>query len=98
MPRYEYRPVEPKPDAEKWFLDWIQQLDTEFSNRDPDHRSEVVTAALHDLYGASGHGDSIARTALRHSLDPRNAVLEPEYYGDVDATKYAERKPLIWFW
>ena len=33
-----------------------------------------------------------------HSFDPRNATLEPEYYGDVDAAKYAERKPLIWFW
>ena len=33
-----------------------------------------------------------------HSFDPRNTTLEPEYYGDVDAAKYAERKPLIWFW
>ena len=33
-----------------------------------------------------------------HSFDPRNASLEPEYYGDVDGQKYAERKPLIWFW
>jgi acetyltransferase-like isoleucine patch superfamily enzyme len=33
-----------------------------------------------------------------HSFDPRNATLEPEYYGDIDAQKYAVRKPLIWFW
>src|SRR5207245_4058102 len=39
-----------------------------------------------------------ARQTLVHSFDPRNATLEPEYYGDVDAVKYAERKPLIWFW
>jgi acetyltransferase-like isoleucine patch superfamily enzyme len=35
---------------------------------------------------------------LAESLDPRNITLEPEYYGDVDAEKYAVRKPLIWFW
>src|SRR5207302_8881495 len=40
----------------------------------------------------------LAEQALVHSFDPRNATLEPEYYGDVDAAKYAERKPLIWFW
>ncbi len=37
-------------------------------------------------------------SALLENLDPRNATLEPEYYGDVDAEKYAVRKPLIWFW
>ena len=98
MPRYEYRPIGPKPEAEETFLQWIGQLDAEFANPDPDHRSDVVRQALSDLYGASGHGDSLARVALRHSLDPRNASLEPEYYGDVDAAKYAGRKPLIWFW
>jgi acetyltransferase-like isoleucine patch superfamily enzyme len=40
----------------------------------------------------------MAQQALIHSLDPRNTTLEPEYYGDVDAQKYAGRKPLIWFW
>jgi acetyltransferase-like isoleucine patch superfamily enzyme len=36
--------------------------------------------------------------SLAESFDPRNVTLEPEYYGDVDAEKYAVRKPLIWFW
>ena len=36
--------------------------------------------------------------SLTESFDPRNVTLEPEYYGDVDAEKYAIRKPLIWFW
>lgn len=98
MPRYEYRPIGPKPEAEETFLQWIGGLDAEFANPNPDHRSQVVRDALSDLYGASGHGDSLARAALRLSLDPRNTTLEPEYYGDVDAAKYAERKPLIWFW
>jgi acetyltransferase-like isoleucine patch superfamily enzyme len=101
MPRYEYRPLAPTPAAEKALLEWIDQLDSEFANRDPQHRSDVVTDALHHLYGANESDitdGALARQVATYSLDPRNATLEPEYYGDVDAAKYAERKPLIWFW
>jgi acetyltransferase-like isoleucine patch superfamily enzyme len=103
MPRYEYRDIRPTPAAEKTFLDWIGRLDQEFSNHDVEHRSVVVRDALHELYlgrpyAAPGASAALAQQALVHSFDPRNASLEPEYYGDVDAAKYAERKPLIWFW
>jgi acetyltransferase-like isoleucine patch superfamily enzyme len=103
MPRYEYRVLNPMPPAEKTFIDWIASLDHEFTNRDSEHRSLVVRDALHQLYlGRPYTGPdpsaALAQQALVHSFDPRNATLEPEYYGDVDAVKYAERKPLIWFW
>lgn len=103
MPRYEYRPIHPTPEAQKSFLEWLEHLDHQFSNRDPEHRSQVVRDTLYELYlgtpctGISAFA-SLAEQALIHSFDPRNASLEPEYYGDVDPTKYAERKPLIWFW
>jgi acetyltransferase-like isoleucine patch superfamily enzyme len=32
------------------------------------------------------------------SLEPRNVTLEPEYYAEVDAARYAKVKPLIWLW
>ena len=103
MPRYEYRSLTPAPPAEKAFLSWIDKLDQEFINRDPEHRSDVVRNTLHELYlgppyTAPDPGTPLAQQVLVHSFDPRNATLEPEYYGDVDAAKYAERKPLIWFW
>ena len=101
MPRYEYRPLTPTPEAERFFLAWIEQLDKDFSNRDPEHRSGVVRDALHELYLGRPYAapqNGLAEQALVHSFDPRNATLEPEYYGDVDAPKYAECKPLIWFW
>ena len=103
MPRYEYRAIGPTPAAEKAFLTWIDRLDQEFMNRDPEHRSLVVRDALHQLYLGrpySGPDASVplAAQTLVHTFDPRNATLEPEYYGDVDASKYAERKPLIWCW
>lgn len=103
MPRYEYRILNPTPPAEKAFLEWIDRLNQEFMDRDANHRSDVVRDALHQLYLGCPYAPPdpnapMARQALVHSFDPRNATLEPEYYGDVDAAKYAERKPLIWFW
>ncbi len=103
MPRYDYRNLAPQAEAERLFLDWIARLDQEFASRDVEHRSLVVRDALHQLYlGRPYEPPDLqappATQALVHSFDPRNATLEPEYYGDVDATKYAERKPLIWFW
>src|SRR5579862_4893787 len=101
MPRYEYRVLNPTPAAERSFLGWVDKLDQEFMNRDPEHRSDVVRDALHQVYlgrpYASATGN-LGEQVLVHSFDPRNTTLEPEYYGDVDAAKYAERKPLIWFW
>ena len=103
MPRYEYRDLHPIPAAEKNFLDWIQDLDQQFSNRDVEHRSIIVRNTLHELYlgrpySEPGGNAPPAEHVLVHNFDPRNTTLEPEYYGDVDAQKYTERKPLIWFW
>jgi acetyltransferase-like isoleucine patch superfamily enzyme len=103
MPRYDYRVLKPTPAAERVFVEWIEKLDREFTNHDPEHRSNIVRDALHQLYlgrpyASPDPGTGLAQPALIHSFDPRNATLEPEYYGDVDAVKYAERKPLIWFW
>ena len=100
MPRYEYRDLHPTPEAEKHFLALIDELDRRFEERDPEHRSNIVRDTLHDLY-LGGHHVALrspAAQAQAYNFDPRNVTLEPEYYGDVDAQKYAERKPLIWFW
>jgi acetyltransferase-like isoleucine patch superfamily enzyme len=103
MPRYDYRVLTPTPSAEKTFLTWIEKLDQEFIDRNPEHRSDVVRNTLHELYLGRPYtppdpSTALAEQTLVHSFDPRNATLEPEYYGDVDPVKYAERKPLIWFW
>ncbi|MBI2682984.1 MAG: acyltransferase [Acidobacteriales bacterium] len=103
MPRYEYRPLMPSHDAEASFERWIAELDRAFEDKDITHRSEVVRNALHELYLGEPYtppapDESLSAQALVHSFDPRNGTLEPEYYGDVDAARFAERKPLIWFW
>ncbi len=105
MPLLPYRNLMPQPDAEQTFLSWIENLDREFTaSKDVDHRSEIVRQALHEIYlgrpysPAGGASGALGAAALVHSFDPRNATLEPEYYGDIDAQKFAERKPLIWLW
>jgi acetyltransferase-like isoleucine patch superfamily enzyme len=103
MPRYEYRHLEPHHDAAEAFDKWIDKLDREFEDKDIDHRSEVVRDALHQIYLGEPYAppskdEPLATQALVHTFDPRNATLEPEYYGDVDRARYAERKPLIYFW
>ena len=37
------------------------------------------------------------RAALA-ALDPHGITLEPEYYADVDAERFARVKPLLWLW
>src|SRR6476619_2618593 len=103
MPRFEYRMLNPIPEAEKAYLTWIDQLDHQFTDPSPEQRSVVVRNALHQIYLGRPYAppsatSSLGEHALIHTFDPRNATLEPEYYGDVDPAKYAERKPLIWFW
>jgi len=38
-----------------------------------------------------------SRAALL-ALDPRHVTLEPEYYHEIDADRYARVKPLLWLW
>jgi acetyltransferase-like isoleucine patch superfamily enzyme len=103
MPRYEYRHLNPLPAATDAFDRWVAQLDEKFSDRDINHRSEIVRDTLHELYLGEPYAppapdEPLATQTLVHSFDPRNSTLEPEYYGDIDPAKFAERKPLIYFW
>jgi hypothetical protein len=75
MPRYEYRNIQPLPQAEKAFLEWIQKLDEQFTNRNIEHRCTVVREALHELYlgrpyAAPSPSALLAEQALVHSFDP----------------------------
>jgi len=107
MPRYQYRDLEPSREAKEVFTRWIEYLDDEFTkHKKPALRSELVRDNLHQLFLGRPHGGKLNFTlttelpfnVLQLSLDPANVTLEPEYYGDIDATKYACIKPLIWFW
>ncbi|MEO6966779.1 MAG: acyltransferase, partial [Acidobacteriaceae bacterium] len=94
-------------DAVAAFTGWIAYLDLEFTRHlNPELRSEIVRDELHQLYMGHAYAGKLNSTmvteqglaVLQFTLDPRNATLEPEYYGDIDVEKYAVIKPLIWFW
>lgn len=66
--------------------------------------NKVVSETLQQIYFGHTLGSSeiqglpLASRALLHSLDPRNVTTEPEYYAEIDAKRYEERKPFIWLW
>jgi acetyltransferase-like isoleucine patch superfamily enzyme len=105
MPVLPYRALGPSADAAGVFDSWVAALDQKFTDvTDVDGRSDIVCEALAEIYYGKSFDEALesakglAAKAAVYSLDPRNATLEPEYYGDVDGAKYAVRKPLIWFW
>jgi len=107
MPVHVYRELKPTPEAEAVYRRWLAQLNDEFTrHQSPNRRSEIVRNELTQIFLGRTHSarppaaltTETATSVLIESFDPRNATLEPEYYGDVDPERYALRKPLIWFW
>ena len=107
MAVHTYRELKPTPEAEAIYRRWLAQLNEDFTrHKSVDRRSEIVRDELYQMYLGRSHGGRVhaalttelASNVLAESFDPRNATLEPEYYGDVNAQEYAIRKPLIWFW
>jgi acetyltransferase-like isoleucine patch superfamily enzyme len=107
MAQYKYRDLKPTPEAEALFRRWLAHLNEEFTrHQSVDRRSDIVRDELYQMYLGKPHGgrmnalldSELGTNVLTETFDPRNVTLEPEYYGDIDAEKYAVRKPLIWFW
>ena len=98
-----YRDLSALPSAEADFGQFLAQLDDELTKgrKDP---YEIVSETLQQIYFGrllkTTEVDDLplASRALLHSLDPRNVTTEPEYYADIDAQQYAQRKPFIWLW
>src|SRR6266403_2497145 len=107
MPVQGSRELKPTAEAKATYRRRLARLNDEFTRHTkPEIRSQIVRDELVQLYLGRPYGGppkatlnhELAMHTLTESLAPRNATLEPEYYGDVDPAKYAERKPLIWFW
>lgn len=95
-----YRELSAQPEAQADFDEFLADLHRDLSQgvRDP---NEVVRDTLCQMYlGAPADVERLSPAArsLVHSFDPRNVTTEPEYYPDIDAKLYAERKPFIWLW
>lgn len=97
----------PTPEAEEVYRRWLKFLDEEFIRHcTPERRAEIVRDQLYQLYLGRPFGgkfnasltSELPGAVMGLSLDPANVTLEAEYFPDVDAERYARRKPLIWFW
>jgi acetyltransferase-like isoleucine patch superfamily enzyme len=56
------------------------------------------TPTARDTNPGCRSGLSAASRAALLTLDPHNITLEPEYYAEVDAERFARVKPLLWLW
>jgi acetyltransferase-like isoleucine patch superfamily enzyme len=104
------RPLRPVslPDATSRIHDaWLAELDGALSAPGADWNRicrETLTQIWYPGLRADYEGliqDPATPGAMRATLlalDPRNITLEPEYYAEVDAEKFARVKPLLWLW
>ena len=85
---------------------WLAELDAALGAPDADW-SMICRDTLYQLWYPGGRSwenlmaDPATPAATRAALlalDPRHVTLEPEYYADVDAGKFARVKPLLWLW
>jgi galactoside O-acetyltransferase len=85
---------------------WLEQLQGRLGEAGADW-NRITRDILYQLW-YPGFGDyderlgdprtpETTRLALL-GLDPRHITLEPEYYADVDAARFARVKPLLWLW
>lgn len=98
-----YRELSAQSQAQSDFDEFLADLYRDLTQgvRDP---NDVVRDTLCQIYLGTLTSPEQAEKllpgarALMHSFDPRNVTTEPEYYPDIDAKLYAERKPFIWLW
>jgi acetyltransferase-like isoleucine patch superfamily enzyme len=92
--------------AEQFYDGWVADIEAQLAEPGADWYRltrellfQIYHPGLRDydaLLQDPGTPDA-ARVALL-SLDPRNITLEPEYYAEVDAERFARVKPLLWLW
>ena len=85
---------------------WLGELEERLADPGCD-RYRLCREVLFDIHypGLGNYEDLVAdpatsaatRVALL-ALDPHHISLEPEYYHEVDAERYARVKPLLWLW
>lgn len=95
------------PDATRAAYEaWLDDLEARLDAPGADWNLVVRDTLLHLLHphlpdwtAAMGvAARSLSAQAGLLALDPRNITLEPEYYADVDAARFARVKPLLWLW
>jgi acetyltransferase-like isoleucine patch superfamily enzyme len=95
------RQLAPSGEAVELYDEWLDEIDAALARGDD--RWELCRRILTQLFypGLAGVDPTALPLSTRVALaqmDARNVTLEPEYYSEVDADRFNERKPLIWLW
>jgi acetyltransferase-like isoleucine patch superfamily enzyme len=81
---------------------WLDGIATSLDDPACD-RNELCRGLLTEIYYPTLVAVDASRLAegtriALLQMDPRNVTLEPEYYSDIDADRFATVKPLLWLW
>jgi acetyltransferase-like isoleucine patch superfamily enzyme len=101
MPIYPLRQLEPAAGAVALYDRWLGELQEALERGDD--RWELCRRTLTGIYypglqNAAVESQSLVAQVALAQMDARNVTLEPEYYAEVDAERFQERKPLLWMW
>jgi acetyltransferase-like isoleucine patch superfamily enzyme len=99
-----YRDLRPQPGVDRLFGRFLGDLAERLDDKSVD-RNETCRDAIAQLYGVrlsenwvEDESIPLPTRGMYACFDPRNITLEPEYYADIDAARYAPVKPLTWLW
>jgi acetyltransferase-like isoleucine patch superfamily enzyme len=106
MPIMPLQQVAPAAGMTRLTDEWLADLDGALRAKDADWGAvcrETLWALAHPGRGsweerAEDQSLPLASRLAIQALDPANITLEPEYYADVDAARFARVKPLLWLW
>jgi acetyltransferase-like isoleucine patch superfamily enzyme len=106
MPYLPLRSVSLPQSTEQFFDGWLAELETRLNAPEADWYRLTRDLLVQLYYPGLGDYDTVvedpktpaATRAALLCLDPHNITLEPEYYAEVDAARYARVKPLLWLW
>ena len=96
-----YRQLSAQALAEQDYDSFLTELEKSLTDGRTDPNDLVRETLFQIYYGAVQRDPQelpLAARATYHTFDPRNITTEPEYYTDIDAKLYLQRKPLIWLW
>jgi acetyltransferase-like isoleucine patch superfamily enzyme len=100
------RSVSLPADVSRTYDAWLERLRGRLAEPGADWY-RIARDVLWELWypGQGGYDERLADPRISETgrlallaLDPRNITLEPEYYADVDAQRFARVKPLLWLW
>lgn len=96
-----YRQLSAQALAESDYDSFLVELEQSLTDGRQDPNLVVQETLTQIYYGRENTALDdlpIAARAAIHNFDPRNITTEPEYYTDIDASRYLARKPFIWLW